>query len=54
VDGDTILVTRLMAGDEEALSEILDGLGLYVLAVAGRRSVGRPQFPVRIPKLRWT
>jgi hypothetical protein len=36
VDGDTILVTRLMAGDEEALSEILDGLGPYVLAVAAR------------------
>lgn len=36
VDGDTILVTRLMAGDEEALGEIVDALGSYVLAVANR------------------
>lgn len=36
VDGDTILVTRLMAGDEEALGEIVDALGPYVVAVAAR------------------
>ena len=31
-----MLVTRLLAGDEEALGEILDALGPYVLAVAAR------------------
>ena len=36
MDGDTILVTRLIAGDEEALGEIVDALGSYVLAVAHR------------------
>jgi RNA polymerase sigma-70 factor (ECF subfamily) len=36
VDGDTILVTRLMAGDEEALGEVVDALGPYILAVASR------------------
>jgi RNA polymerase sigma-70 factor (ECF subfamily) len=36
VDEDRILVTRLIAGDEEALGDILDALGPYVLAVAAR------------------
>ena len=36
MNGDTILVTRLIAGDEEALGEIIDALGPYVLAVAQR------------------
>jgi RNA polymerase sigma-70 factor (ECF subfamily) len=36
VDEDTSLLTRLIAGDEEALGEILDALGPYVLAIAAR------------------
>jgi RNA polymerase sigma-70 factor (ECF subfamily) len=36
VDGDTILSTRLIAGDDEALGEIVDVLGPYVLAIAHR------------------